>query len=219
LFAACPARALVSIPLGTPFGTATDLLTVTGVYSTLPSPLAPPFESPDFTLSIVVPAQVTVSAAGPVLSEFYVLVDGTYTNNGQTQTFTNAMAFFGATDTGISTYPNNFTLDVSGLLIPTDFISVSFQANQPLFHADSVHRGDARNHHLGESFARDRVGRLFHRPGLHGHGRHHAAVRGPGALGLARPARGDGRRRSGLAPASNRSSTGPVMMTASEDCS
>lgn len=129
-----PATALVAIPMGSPFGAATDLLTVNGTYTPpLPTPLAPPFAASAFTLSMVIPAQVTVSAAGPVLSEFYLPVSGSYTNNGQTETFSNAFAFFGSTNTGLPTFANNFTLILSGLLQPSDSFILSFQADQALF--------------------------------------------------------------------------------------
>jgi hypothetical protein len=133
-FAAVPAQAIVPIWEGSPHGTATDLLKVTGVYAPpLPGAGAQPFASPDFTLSIIMPAQVDVSAAGPVLSEFFIPVSGSYTNNGQTETFVDQLAFFGATNTGLPTFPNNFSIQINGLLTPTDFFDVSFQADQALF--------------------------------------------------------------------------------------
>jgi hypothetical protein len=129
-----PALAIVAIPIGSPFGSATDLLTVTGTYTPpLPTPLTPPFAASAFTLSMIIPAQVTVSAGGPVLSEFYLPVSGSYTNNGQTEAFSNAFAFFGATNTGLPTFANNFTLIISGLLQPSDSYILSFQADQALF--------------------------------------------------------------------------------------
>ena len=97
-----PARALVPIPIGTPDGLATDLLTINGTYAPpLPVPPAQPFAAPAFTLSMTIPAQVTVSAAGPVLSEFYLPVSGSYTNDGQTETFSTAFAA-GTTPSGCS---------------------------------------------------------------------------------------------------------------------
>ncbi len=128
-----PAQALVPIPIGTPFGSATDALTINGTYASLPDPAVQPFASVDFTLSLVVPAQISVSAAGPVLSEFSVPVSGSYTDGGQTETFSTPFAVFGATNIGLSTYPDNFSLIVDDLLAPGDSFIVSFQASGPLF--------------------------------------------------------------------------------------
>jgi len=129
-----PARALVPIPMGSPDGPATDLLTVTGTYALpLPTPVAPPFAASAFTLSIVIPAQIAVSAAGPVLSEFYLPVSGSYTNDGQTETFSTAYADFGATNAGLPTFADNFALDIVGLLQPADSYVLSFQASEALF--------------------------------------------------------------------------------------
>ena len=129
-----PAYALVSIPTGTPDGAATDLLTVNGTYATpLVDPGTQPFATPIFTLSLIIPAQIQVSAAGPVLSEFGIPVSGSYTNNGQTEAFTNQLAFVGATNTGLATYPNNFSLTVRDLLVAGDSFDLQFQADGPLF--------------------------------------------------------------------------------------
>jgi len=67
------------------------------------------------------------------LSEFSIPVSGAYTNNGQTETFSTPFAFFGATNTGLPTFANNFSLIVSGLLQPSDTFTLSFQASGPLF--------------------------------------------------------------------------------------
>jgi len=132
-FGSKPALALVPIPIGVPDGLATDILTVNGTYTSLPAPPAQPFAASAFTLSLVLPAQVLVSAAGPVLSEFSIPVSGSYTDNGQTETFSQQRAVFGATDTGLSTFADNFSLIVSGLLQPSDSFILSFQAGAPLF--------------------------------------------------------------------------------------
>ena len=129
-----PATALVPIPMGTPDGPATDLLTISGTYTApLPMPLAPPFAAAPFTISMTIPALVTVSAAGPVVSEFYLPVSGSYANNGQTESFSGAFADFGAQNTGLSTFADNFTLVISNLLQPLDSYVLSFQASGPLF--------------------------------------------------------------------------------------
>jgi len=140
-FGAPPALALVPIPIGVPDGAATDLLTVNGTYTSLQTPLAQPFAASTFTLSLVVPAQVTVSAAGPVFSEFSIPVTGSYANDGQTETFSTAFAVFGATNTGLSTFADNFSLVVSGLLQPADSFTLSFQAGAPLFNPTTFTAG------------------------------------------------------------------------------
>jgi hypothetical protein len=132
-FGASPAAALVPIPIGTPLGSATDLLTLSGTYSSLPDPAAQPFASADFTLSLIVPAQVSVSADGPVLSEFSVPVSGSYTDGGVTEHFSTPFALFGATNIGLPTFPDNFTLIIDNLLQPADSFIISFQADGPLF--------------------------------------------------------------------------------------
>jgi hypothetical protein len=132
-FGAQPALALVPIPIGVPDGAATDLLTVNGTYTSLPTPLAQPFAASNFTLSLVLPARVTVSADGPVLTGFSIPVTGSYTNDGQTETFSTPLALFGSTNAGLPTFANNFNLVVSGLLQPGDSFTLSFQASAPLF--------------------------------------------------------------------------------------
>ena len=137
LFVACgtqPAAALVAIPTGVPDGLATDLLTVNGTYEApLVSPGTQPFAAPDFTLSLVIPAQVLVSTGGPVVSEFSIMVSGSYTDDGSTENFTNQLALFGATNTGLPTFPDNFSLFVQNLLVPSDNFSLQFQASGALF--------------------------------------------------------------------------------------
>ena len=135
-FAGCraePAIALVAIPTGAPDGAATDLLTINGTYATpLVSPGTQPFAAPDFTLSLIIPAQILVSAVGPVVSEFTILVSGSYTDDGSTENFTNQLAVLGANST-LPTTPDNFSLFIQGLLAPSDDFSLEFQASSALF--------------------------------------------------------------------------------------
>jgi mandelate racemase len=60
-FGSQPARALVPIPIGVPDGAATDLLTVNGTYTSLPTSLAQPFAASTFTLSLILPARVSAA--------------------------------------------------------------------------------------------------------------------------------------------------------------
>jgi hypothetical protein len=144
-FGAPAAFALVSIPQGTTYGTATDLLTLSGTYATpLPVPAAQPFAVSAFSLSLTLPAQVTVDAGGPVLSAFFVDgLGGSYTDDGDTETFSDAIAVFGATNTNLSTFPDNFSLDITDLLVPADSFVLSFQASGALFNPTTFQQGVA----------------------------------------------------------------------------
>ena len=129
-----PAQALIAIPIGVADGPARDLITISGVYATpLPDPLAPPFSATNFALTLTIPAKVIVDASGPDKSEFSIPVSGSYTDGGVTTVFTNQNAFFGALNTGLPTFANNFSLQVAGFLQPNDFFQLGFQASAPLF--------------------------------------------------------------------------------------
>jgi hypothetical protein len=144
-----PASALVAIPDGTPDGSANDLLTLSGTYSApLPSPLAQPFAAPDFTLSFVVPAQVSVSAAGPVVSEFGLQVSGSYTNDGVVTIFTNQRALFGTGNTALAT-SDFFTFIGADVLQQRDSFLLSLQSSAPLFSPAIFGAGEPETFMLG----------------------------------------------------------------------
>lgn len=137
--AASPAFALVAaeLPDAVPVSSATtDILTFSGNYSALPTPIAQPFAATAFTLQFALPSAVTFvypTAFSNLIApsdEFAIAVSGTYTNGGQTESFTgaNATAFF----YGSTTNPA-FGLDVSNLLTGGDNYSVTLETTAPLY--------------------------------------------------------------------------------------
>jgi hypothetical protein len=106
-------------------------MTLNGTYTPpLPPPL-PPFAAPDFTLSLTIPAQVSVDATGPVLTAFRLDgISGSYTNGGQTTNFSDDFVIFG---TPFISTADTFSIVVSNLLVPADTFMLSFQADAALF--------------------------------------------------------------------------------------
>ena len=126
-FAAHPAHALVAAPGGTAVGTAIDTFAIGGVYAApLPAPLAQPFAAPDFTITFSVPAEVSTSFLSPFPGFLIRGVAGTYSNAGQTETFTNAEVTF-STGNGTS----NIDVGIAGLL-QTDVYTLSFITSTPI---------------------------------------------------------------------------------------
>jgi hypothetical protein len=142
------ALALVAIPQGTPYGAVTDLLTLNGTYA-LPGPLGPPFAASDFSLSLTLPAQVSVSAAGPVVTSFFLQdLSGSYTDNGQTTDFSDDFVNFGSTNTNLAT-AEFFSIDIVDLIDPADSFVLSFQADSPLFEPATFVDGEPETFSLG----------------------------------------------------------------------
>ena len=123
------ASALVAIPVGTPYGSGSVTLTLDGTYlppapvTTAPSSPAPPFTSSDFVLSLTIPSQVFL-AFGSVSGAFLVKADGSYTDNGATETFTAQNVDFQPANPNIVGSQQTLELIVSGLLAPGDFFTL-----------------------------------------------------------------------------------------------
>ena len=86
-----PAMALVAFPTGTAVGSTTDELVLNAVYTSLPTPPAQPFAALPFTLVVDIPQTVSISDPNPGTPEAFFIssgISGSYTNNGQTETFT-----------------------------------------------------------------------------------------------------------------------------------
>lgn len=124
-----PVAAEVPIYTGTPVGTATDTLSLNGVYDSGTG--YQPFASPDFSLTLTLPQQVSVLSQGPVTTAFAVSVNGSYTDDGVTDNFTGE-ATFGANSQN-SSAADYFSLIVSDLIDPADSLVLSFAADAPLF--------------------------------------------------------------------------------------
>jgi hypothetical protein len=112
------AHATIAIPGGTPFGAAMDSFTLSGTYdaSSMPSSPAQPFAATPFSLTLTLPAEVSLPYS---VSEFTLPVSGSYTNAGQTETFSGQTAFFGSTSGATA-----LNLTVAGLLFPGDTFSL-----------------------------------------------------------------------------------------------
>ncbi len=131
-----PAEAVVAIPAATAVGTAVDNITLNGTYTApLPTPLAQPFAASGFVLSFDVPAQMTTPILGFGNEFAYNGIAGSYSNNGQTETFTNQFVAFSNLPGGLGA----MTVEISGLLAPTDSFSIFAQASAPLY---TVQSGD-----------------------------------------------------------------------------
>jgi len=137
MLGAAPAWALVAIFPATPIGTATDTLTLNGAYTSLPTPLAQPFAASNFTLTLTLPAEIMAPPLSP-FPGFSLNVSGSYTNAGQTETFTDQPAiFYGGCGPFCVPRPG-FQLLVSGLLKPGDFFDVDSLTPAPLFSGGST---------------------------------------------------------------------------------
>lgn len=135
---AAPAWALVAIFPATPIGTATDTLTLNGTYTSLPTPLAQPFAAPNFTLSLTLPAEIMAPPLAPYPG-FSLSVSGSYTNAGQTETFTTPLATFRTGCLGCTgAQSSDFEVGVSGLLTPGDFFNIAALTAAPLFSGGST---------------------------------------------------------------------------------
>jgi hypothetical protein len=132
------AFALVPIPTGEPLGGGTVSLTLDGTYTgALPNPLAQPFVTPDFTLNFTLPGQVELSFPSPS-GDFIVSVNGSYTDSGQTETFTGQLAEFIPADPLVVGSEESISLDISGLLTAGDFFNVDIPVGGSLFSAALV---------------------------------------------------------------------------------
>ena len=127
-FAVHPAHAIVAIPVGTAVGTAIDTFAIGGVYTApLPTPLAQPFAAQDFSLTFSVPAEVATSFVSPFPGFAVDGVSGSYTDNGQTETFTGALVSFSTQNSG-----GHIGVGITGLLLPADIYSLSLITSTPL---------------------------------------------------------------------------------------
>ncbi|MGC8470177.1 MAG: PEP-CTERM sorting domain-containing protein [Acetobacteraceae bacterium] len=131
--AAPPAKAtfIISYPAATPASAATDVLSVNGSYTTpLPAPLAPPFAASAFGLTLDLPAQASYSPSGSFLIGGFSLfgLSGSYTDGGQTETFTDATAQFGN-----GSFGSGFYLTVANLLQSGDLFTMQVNTSDPLF--------------------------------------------------------------------------------------
>lgn len=119
------AHATIAIPDGTPVGTATDTLTLNGTYDQpLPTPLAQPFAAVPFTLTLTLPAEVSVASSA---GEFILMVSGSYSNAGQTESFSGASSF--ATNSSFDA----LDLTTFGLLTSTDQLNLYTTNVPPLY--------------------------------------------------------------------------------------
>ncbi len=124
-----PAAALILIPEATPVGTAVDTITLNGSYTApLPTPLAQPFAAQNFVLTFSLPAELTTSFVSPYPGFAVSGIAGSYSNNGQTETFSNQLAIFSSNTNG-----GGLSVDITGLLVPTDFFDLSTQTGAPLY--------------------------------------------------------------------------------------
>jgi len=138
MLGAAPAWALVAIFPATPIGTATDTLTLNGAYTSLPTPLAQPFAASNFTLTLTLPAEIMAPPLSP-FPGFSLNVSGSYTNAGQTETFTDQPAIFRAGCLGCTNSASSaFGVQVSGLLTPGDFFNIDSLTPAPLFSGGST---------------------------------------------------------------------------------
>ena len=120
------AHASLVVPVGTPVGTAMDTVTLNGTYDApLPTPLAQPFAALPFTLTLTLPAEVSVTVSA---SSFLLPVSGSYSNDGQMETFSNQISAF-ATAIGTSA----INTEAVGLLIPGDFFDLYTTNVTPLY--------------------------------------------------------------------------------------
>ena len=131
--AAPPAKAgfIISFPAATPVSSGADVLSVNGSYTTpLPSPLAPPFATSAFGLTLDLPAQASYSPSGPFTIGGFSLsgLSGSYTDGGQTETFTDASAQF---DNG--SFGSGFYLTLANLLQSGDLFTMQVNTADPLF--------------------------------------------------------------------------------------
>jgi hypothetical protein len=118
------AHAIFAIPEATPVaGAGMDTVTLDGTYDSVPSPAMQPFAALPFTLTMTLPSEVYLNQ--PSL-EFTVNARGSYTNAGQTETFSGQPAFFGSIS-------GAFSLNVSGLISPGDFFSLDVTNLQSLY--------------------------------------------------------------------------------------
>lgn len=122
---------ILSFPAATPVSSATDVLSVNGSYTTpLPSPLAQPFATSAFGLTLDLPAQASYSPSGPFAIGGFSLsrLSGAYTDAGQTETFTDAIAQF---DNG--SFGSGFYLTLANLLQSGDLFTMQVNTADPLF--------------------------------------------------------------------------------------
>uniref|UniRef100_A0A8J4HA31 PEP-CTERM sorting domain-containing protein n=1 Tax=Acidicaldus sp. TaxID=1872105 RepID=A0A8J4HA31_9PROT len=137
-FTTAPARATVAIFPATPIGTATDTLTLNGAYTSLPTPLAQPFAASNFTLTLILPAEVMAPPLAP-FPGFSLNLSGSYSNAGQTETFTDQSATFRAGCPGCTgAQSSGFEVQVFGLLTPGDFFVITPSTPAPLFSGGST---------------------------------------------------------------------------------
>ncbi len=131
-FSAVPraeALVMVSYPLATATGSAGDLLTLNAQYLTpLPSPLAQPFAATNFSLSLNLPATLSFSRTNYFQGGFSLSgLSGSYSDNGQTENFTQATASFN--------FGNGFYLQDTSLLKPNDIFNLGVSTSGGLFNS------------------------------------------------------------------------------------
>lgn len=124
---------MVSYPLATATGSAGDLLTLNAQYLTpLPSPLAQPFAATNFSLSLNLPATLSFSRTNFQGGFWLSGLSGSYSDNGQTENFTQATASF---NFGNGFFGNGFYLQDTRLLKQNDIFNLGVSTSGGLFNS------------------------------------------------------------------------------------